>query len=379
MDRVKGNDTIMRDKKKTRVIVGMSGGVDSCVAAALLVEQGYDVVGITIKTYNYDEVGGNVGNESSCCSLDGINDARIVCMDFGIPHYVLDFSDAFKRNVIDMFVNEYIAGNTPNPCVICNRKIKWEELIRKGLSIGADFVAMGHYAQVKQNPANGRFFVSRGKDRSKDQSYALWAVSQESLARTLFPLGGMTKEEVRMTAGRFGLRTAKKHESYEICFIPDNDYARFLKENVSGLKEKVEGGEVVFEGRVIGRHDGYPFYTVGQRRGLNVAVGEPVFVTEIDAGTNTITVGRQNDLMHSRFDVYGINMQKRDMPSEPLRITARIRYKDEGAPATLIPQTDGSLHVVFDEPRRAITAGQSTVWYDGDDVVGGAIIKSVIA
>lgn len=363
---------------KPRVVIGMSGGVDSSVAAALLVEQGYDVVGITIKTYNYEEVGGNAANDSSCCSLDGINDARVVCLDLGIPHYVVDFSRPFKEHVIDSFVGGYLAGNTPNPCVICNRKIKWEELIRKGLALGADHVAMGHYARLRHDADSGRYWIARGEDASKDQSYALWAVSQESLARTLFPLGEISKDEARRIAERLGVRTAQKQESYEICFIPDNDYTRFLRENVEGLDGRVKGGDVMFEGKKIGEHDGYPFYTIGQRRGLNVAVGEPVFVTEIDASRNTITVGRQEDLLHRGCVVRDVNMQKYPFPGSPLRVTAKIRYKDEGAPAELRPLPDGRVELLFDEPRRAITRGQSTVWYEGDDVVGGGVIEGVL-
>ena len=365
-------------RKNVRVVVGMSGGVDSSVAAALLVEQGYDVVGITIKTYNYDEVGGNDANESSCCSLDGINDARTVCLDLGIPHYVVDFSRPFREHVIDPFVEAYLAGDTPNPCVICNRKIKWEELIRKGRALGADFVAMGHYARLRHDETSGRWWIARGEDAGKDQSYALWAVSQESLARTLFPLGEISKGEARRVAERLGVRTARKQESYEICFIPDNDYTRFLRDTVDGLDARVRGGDVLFEGRKIGQHDGYPFYTIGQRRGLNVAVGEPVFVTEIDAGGNTITVGRKADLLRQACIVRHVNMQKFRFPLEPMRVHAKIRYKDAGAPAELRPLADGRAELMFDEPRRAITRGQSTVWYDGDDVVGGGIIESVL-
>jgi tRNA-specific 2-thiouridylase len=356
----------------------MSGGVDSSVAAALLVEQGYDVVGITLKTYNYDDVGGNAANDTSCCSLDGINDARAVCADLGIPHYVLDFSAPFKEHVIDMFVDEYLAGNTPNPCVICNRKIKWEELIRKGLSIGAEYVAMGHYARLRHDNATGRYWIACGEDAGKDQSYALWAVSQESLSRTLFPLGEISKEEARRVAETHKVRTAHKQESYEICFIPDNDYTRFLRENVDGLEERVRGGDVMFEGKKIGEHDGYPFYTVGQRRGLNVAVGEPVFVTEIRAGDNTIVVGRKEELLHRRFSVHSVNMQKYPFPTEPLRVLAKIRYKDTAESATLYPQSDGTMIVEFDEPKHSITRGQSTVWYEGDDVVGGGVIGEVL-
>lgn len=363
--------------QRSRVVVGMSGGVDSSVAAALLVEQGHEVIGITIKTYAYEDVGGNAANESSCCSLDGINDARAVCLDLGIPHYVVDFSQPFRERVIDRFTAEYLAGNTPNPCVLCNRTIKWEELIRKGMALGADRVAMGHYARIGHDARTKRSWVTRGVDAGKDQSYALWALSQESLARTLFPLGEISKEEARRVAERLGLQTARKRESYEICFIPDNDYTRFLREEVPDLDARVKGGAVVFEGKNIGEHDGYPFYTIGQRRGLNVAVGEPVFVTEIDAERNTIVVGRQDDLLRQACIVSEITMQKFDFPTAPMRVHAKIRYKDAGAPAMLHPLPDGRAELVFDEPRRAITRGQSTVWYDGDDVVGGGIIESV--
>ncbi len=365
-------------QSRPRVVVGMSGGVDSSVAAGLLVEQGYDVIGITLKTYNYDEVGGNAGNESSCCSLDGINDARIVCMDLGIPHYVLDFSSTFEEHVINPFVEEYLAGNTPNPCVLCNKKIKWEELIAKGLGIGADYVAMGHYARLVSDEKSGRHWISRGRDPEKDQSYALWAISQEHLARTIFPLSGFRKDEARAWAERNGIRTANKHESYEICFIPDDNYGRFLRDRIPDLEERMSGGEIHSGGKTVGRHKGYPFYTIGQRRGLHLSLGKPVFITSIDAKTNTIEVGGEEQLFHSRFSVHSINMQKYDYPTEALRVVAKIRYKDRGAPAALLPRNDGTLIVQFDEPRRAITPGQSTVWYDGDDLVGGGIIKKVL-
>ncbi len=364
--------------QKNRVIVGMSGGVDSSVAASLLVDEGFDVVGMTIKTYNYEDVGGNAAGDSSCCSLDGINDARFICDQLGIPHYVVDLSPAFKENVIDMFVSEYLAGNTPNPCVICNRKIKWEEMIKKAKSLGADFVAMGHYARVKTDADTNRFWIARGKDISKDQSYALWAISQESLAHTIFPLAEFTKEEARAYAVSKELRTANKGESYEICFIPDNNYARFLKENVVGLDQRVVGGEVVLDEQVIGHHAGYPFYTIGQRRGLNVAVGEPVFVKEIDAAQNRIYLGRDADLMHTSFTMHSVNLMMHAAIDAPHRVTAKIRYKDEGSPATIMPQIDGSMHVRFDEPKRAITPGQSAVFYEDDDIVAGGIIRSIL-
>lgn len=352
----------------------MSGGLDSSVAAALLVRQGYDVVGITIKTYRYEDVGGNVGSDTSCCSLDGINDARRVAARLGIPHYVYDFTERFGEEIIDYFVDAYLAGDTPNPCVMCNRKIKWAEMLRRADAIGADYIATGHYARIRRNEENGRYILSRGLDASKDQSYALWAVAQESLGRTIFPLADLTKPESRALAAEMGLPVAGKRESYEICFIPDNDYTRFLRDRVDGLEEKVAGGEIVKDGEVIGHHDGFPFYTVGQRRGIKISAPEPLYVIDIESGTNRVHVGGNEELMHRGLRASPTNMIKYADIAEPMRLTAKIRYKDEGAVATCRTLSDGTLEVLFDEPRRAITRGQSVVLYEGDDVVGGGVI-----
>jgi tRNA-specific 2-thiouridylase len=368
----------MNSQKNITVAVAMSGGVDSSAAAALLVGQGFNLIGLTIKTYNYEDVGGNVGRESTCCSLEGINDARMVAAKFGFPHYVLDFSEQFGATVIDNFVDEYLQGRTPNPCVICNRKIKWEEFIRKATALGADFIATGHYARVRFDDSSGRYILSRGRDTTKDQSYALWGLSQESLSKTMFPLSDMTKPEVREFSERVGLRTARKPESYEICFIPDDDYERFLKERIPEL-EDLGGGDIMKDGEVVGKHRGFPFYTIGQRRGVGVATGEPVYVTKIDHKNNVIEVGSEDKLRHQTLIARDVNLIKVNTLDGGLRVKAKIRYKDEGAPATVYHIDDGTAKVVFDHPRRAITPGQSVVFYDGDDVVGGGVIDRTIS
>lgn len=356
-----------------RVLVGMSGGVDSSAVAALLVEQGYEVIGITIKTYNYDTTGGNIGNESSCCSLDGINDARRVAMQLGIPHYIVDFTMPFKSHVIDYFTTEYMHGRTPNPCVQCNRHIKWGELLRKANALGAAYIATGHYARIRRDESSGRFILSRGHDRRKDQSYALWALTQEQLARTLFPLAEWTKDETRNYLERRGIAIAHKRESYELCFVPDNDYARFLRDTVP--ESARTSGPIIHDGRVVGEHHGYPFYTIGQRRGLGIASSEPLYVLDIIPEDRAVVVGTEEELYHRRLVAHSVNMIKYAHLDSPMTFDVKIRYKDEGASALCWLDEDNQLHVEFESPRRAITPGQSVVLYEGDDVVGGGIIS----
>lgn len=355
----------------------MSGGVDSSVAAALLLEQGHEVIGVTMKTYEFDDRDKAFTNEASCCGLGAVHDARMVAATLGIPHFVVDFRSEFERAVINNFVDEYLKGRTPNPCVNCNREIKWGELLRKALTLGADFIATGHYARVEHDSRSGRYAVRRGKFLSKDQSYALWGLSQEALSKTLFPLGELTKPEVRSLAATYGLRTAEKQESYEICFVPDDRYDRFLKDRVDGLEKKLAGGNLVARGEFVGTHVGYPFYTIGQRKGIG-AHGRKMYVTGINQESNTVVIGPDADLFHTSLRATGVNWMGRTSPEGPIQVTSKVRYKDDATPATVTPLEDGSVSVVFDQPKRAMTPGQSVVWYEGDMLSGGGFIEKIL-
>jgi len=367
----------MISDKGVTVVVAMSGGVDSSVAAALLKEEGYDVIGITMKTYDFDEVGGNIANETSCCGLGAMNDARLVAAQIGIPHYVVDFREAFGRHVIENFVEEYLKGRTPNPCVICNREIKWGQLLQKTEALGAQYLATGHYARVRFDAAQQRYVISRAINEAKDQSYALWGLSQAALSKTMFPLGHMKKLDVRELAQRYGLRNADKEESFEICFVADDDYARFLKERVPDLESRVSSGDIVMNGKVVGKHGGYPFYTIGQRRGIG-AFGKPVYVTEIEKESNTIRIGENADLLHKGLLATQVNLVGRAVLTDGMPVQVKVRYKDDLAPAIVFKEGDEAFRVEFEKTKRAITPGQSVVLYDGDDLVGGGIIARVI-
>jgi len=368
----------MAEKKDTTVVVAMSGGVDSSVTAALLKEQGYNVIGVTMKTYDFEDVGGNVANETSCCGLGAMNDARAVAAQIGIPHYVVDFREAFGQRVIGNFVDEYLQGRTPNPCIICNREIKWGELLRKAEALGGQFLATGHYARVRFDATRQRYVLSKSVNDAKDQSYALWGLSQAALGKTMFPLGHMAKTEVRDLAHRLGLRTADKEESFEICFVADNSYERFLKDRVPDLESRVSSGAIKMGDEVVGRHRGYPFYTIGQRRGIG-SFGKPVYVTEIEKESNTVHIGPKEDLMRSGLLARQINMVGFSSIPEGMSVQAKVRYKDDPSPATVYSEEGAGIRVVFEEAKRAITPGQSVVLYEDDDVVCGGVIERVFS
>lgn len=364
---------------KGRVLVAMSGGVDSSVAAVMLKEQGYDVIGITMKTWDYSRVGGKSDKETGCCTLESMNDARQIAVNYGFKHFIVDIRDEFGDWVIDRFVNDYVEGRTPNPCVLCNTHIKWAAMLRRADNLGCDFIATGHYANIREE--NGRHVISRGLDPKKDQSYALWGVAQKHLARTKFPLGSYKKTEIRQMADDFGLtKVAGKPDSYEICFVPDDDYRRFLKDRVDGLEERVKGGKFVDqEGNIVGEHEGYPFYTIGQRRGLDLALGTPVYVTHIDPETNIIEVGAKEDLISTTCRAKELNMVKYDqVPEDEMEITGMIRYNDSADAAGYLTQlSDDEIEVTFPTGREAITPGQAIVCYEGNDVLAGAWIHKV--
>lgn len=359
------------------VVVAMSGGVDSSVAAALLHERGYRVIGVTMNLWDYTRVGGNINRDSGCCSIDTMDDARAVCHKLGVPHYVVNFREQFEAAVTDDFISEYMEGRTPNPCVRCNTYIKWGVLIQKAEELGADKIATGHYARVAYDDASGRYFLKRGKDGKKDQSYALWGIRQLGLARTLFPVGEFTKDEIRQIARRLGLRTAEKPESQEICFIPDNDYTRYLRMKRPEIETQLREGEIVDQrGKYLGSHAGFPFYTIGQRKGLGISAPLPVYVTEIDAGNNRIVVGSNDDLRHTGLIADNVNWIAIEKLEGEMEVDAKIRYNSPGAPAVIRPSETGGVELRFIEPQRAVTPGQSVVFYQGEVVVGGGVIRS---
>ena len=350
-----------------KAIIAMSGGVDSSVAALLTKESGDECIGATMKLYNNEDIG--VHREKTCCSLDDVEDARSVAYQMDMPYYV------FHTEVIDRFVDAYENGCTPNPCIDCNRYLKFDKMFHRMQEIGYDYIVTGHYARVEYDEKRDRYLLKKAVDDTKDQSYVLYMLTQEQLAHVKLPLGGLRKEQVRVIAEKHGFINARKHDSQDICFVPDGDYAKFI-EKYTG-KKTPEGDFVDKEGNYIGRHKGIIHYTIGQRRGLGIPAASRLYVCEISPKTNTVVLGDNADLFSSELEADSVNLISVDSLTEPKRVTAKIRYRHKEQPATAWQTPDGILHVKFDEPQRAITKGQAVVMYDGDVVVGGGVINKI--
>ncbi|XCP87139.1 tRNA 2-thiouridine(34) synthase MnmA [Roseburia hominis] len=357
----------MENKK---VVVGMSGGVDSSVAAYLLKKQGYDVVGVTMQIWQ-DEAREVQEENGGCCGLSAVEDARRVASKLQIPYYVMNFKQEFQKYVIDYFVGEYLHGRTPNPCIACNRYVKWEALLSRSLAIGADYIATGHYAQIEKL-ANGRFAIKNSATKQKDQTYALYNLTQEQLSRTLMPVGAYSKEEIRRIAEEISLPVAAKPDSQDICFVPDGDYASFIQREHGG---KIPTGNfVTSDGRILGRHKGITHYTVGQRKGLGLALGYPAFVLEIRPDTNEVVVGTGEESMTNQVRADRLNFMSVESIEDEMRVFAKIRYNHKGAWCTVQRTGEDEILCTFDEAQRAVTPGQALVLYDGDYVLGGGTI-----
>ena len=355
---------------KEKALIAMSGGIDSSVAALLMKEAGYDCIGATMKLYTNEDLGLSKGH--TCCSLDDVEDARSIAQTLGIPYYVFNFSERFAEDVIEKFVSCYERGMTPNPCIDCNRYLKFEKLFTRAKELDCRYIATGHYARVDRDPDTGRFLLKKALDPSKDQSYVLYALTQDQLSHICFPLGEMTKSEARLIAENHGFINAKKHDSQDICFVPDGNYSEFICRYTH--KTYPEGDFIDTQGNVLGRHKGIIRYTIGQRKGLGLPMPYPVYVSAVDPVKNTVTLARNEELYSSVLTASDINLISVPEIGTPLRVRAKIRYRQEEQWATAEQTGPDTLRVTFDAPQRAITAGQAVVLYDGDTVVGGGTI-----
>ncbi|HJA20668.1 MAG TPA: tRNA 2-thiouridine(34) synthase MnmA [Candidatus Mediterraneibacter ornithocaccae] len=354
----------------SKVVVGMSGGVDSSVAAYLLKEQGYDVIGVTMQIWQ-EEDACSVEENGGCCGLSAVEDARRVASALEIPYYVMNFKKEFRENVIDYFTDEYLSGRTPNPCIACNRYVKWEALLKRSMAIGAEYIATGHYARIERL-ANGRYTLRRSATLAKDQTYALYNLTQEQLAHTLMPVGAYAKDEIRSIAEKIGLLVADKPDSQDICFVPDGDYASFIRKNTG--RDIPEGNFVTPDGKILGRHKGIIHYTVGQRKGLGLALGYPAFVLAIRPDTNEVVIGTYEDSLTHTVRADRINFMSVEDLKEPRRVYAKIRYNHKGAWCTVEKTGEDEIVCRFEEPQRAVTPGQAVVLYDREYVLGGGTI-----